>query len=368
MTSVLPDTLPPAAFWRGFCLAFAIAAAGGALFARLDVPLGWLIGAMTFTTVAAVSGLPLASSVRLRTLMVLVLGVLIGSAFTAEVVASMGAWIYTLLALLAFVIVAGAATQFLVQRFAGYDPVTAFFAAAPGGLTEMAIAGGQAGGDERVISLVHGVRIMVVVLTVPLGLRLLGDIDATGAAALPHAALALTPGDVIVLATAGVVGYAAGKVLALPAPQLTGPMLASAAAHVGGLTAATPPPELIALAQVIVGQTLGCRFVGVRLREVGNTLLVAAAIALVLIAIAIVFAAAASRILDVPFAPMMLALAPGGVTEMSLTALALNVDTAFVSTHHVARIAMVVVIAPLAFRMGRRLFETPNRRGPDAAP
>ena len=50
------------------------------------------------------------------------------------------------------------------------------------------------------------------------------------------------------------------------------------------------------------------------------------------------------------FAPSVLALAPGGLAGMSLIALALGIETAFVATHHVARIAMIVIAAPLVFR------------------
>ncbi|MBM3558563.1 MAG: AbrB family transcriptional regulator [Alphaproteobacteria bacterium] len=41
----------------------------------------------------------------------------------------------------------------------------------------------------------------------------------------------------------------------------------------------------------------------------------------------------------------------GGVTEMSLVALALSLDVAFVATHHLARILMIVTGAPIAFRL-----------------
>ncbi len=40
-----------------------------------------------------------------------------------------------------------------------------------------------------------------------------------------------------------------------------------------------------------------------------------------------------------------------GGAEMTLIALALGVDPAFVSTHHVVRIFLVVVLAPMAFRL-----------------
>jgi uncharacterized membrane protein AbrB (regulator of aidB expression) len=39
---------------------------------------------------------------------------------------------------------------------------------------------------------------------------------------------------------------------------------------------------------------------------------------------------------------------------MSLIALALSMDAAFVATHHIVRIFLVVVLAPLVFRVSRR--------------
>jgi uncharacterized membrane protein AbrB (regulator of aidB expression) len=56
---------------------------------------------------------------------------------------------------------------------------------------------------------------------------------------------------------------------------------------------------------------------------------------------------------DLPFASLILAFSPGGLAEMSLIALALDIDPAFVATHHVVRIFLVVVLAPIAFRLWR---------------
>ena len=46
--------------------------------------------------------------------------------------------------------------------------------------------------------------------------------------------------------------------------------------------------------------------------------------------------------------------APGGLAEMSLIALSLGIETAFVATHHVIRIGLIVVVAPLVFTRIRR--------------
>jgi uncharacterized membrane protein AbrB (regulator of aidB expression) len=58
--------------------------------------------------------------------------------------------------------------------------------------------------------------------------------------------------------------------------------------------------------------------------------------------------------LGIPFAAALLAFSPGGLAEMSLIALSMNVDAAYVSSHHIVRIFMIVLAAPLLFRLLRR--------------
>ena len=65
------------------------------------------------------------------------------------------------------------------------------------------------------------------------------------------------------------------------------------------------------------------------------------------------FALALAPLSGIPFPAVVLAFSPGGLAEMSLIALFLGIETAFVATHHVARIAMIVIAAPLVFRMLR---------------
>ena len=51
--------------------------------------------------------------------------------------------------------------------------------------------------------------------------------------------------------------------------------------------------------------------------------------------------------LDLDYIAVLLAFAPGGVAEMSLIALALNVEPSFVAFHHIVRIFEIVLLAPI---------------------
>jgi hypothetical protein len=68
---------------QGLFLATAISVGGGPLFFFIALP--WMLGAAFSTTVAALSGVRVVMPLRLRNLMFVILGVLVGSSFTSEV-------------------------------------------------------------------------------------------------------------------------------------------------------------------------------------------------------------------------------------------------------------------------------------------
>jgi hypothetical protein len=127
-------------------------------------------------------------------------------------------------------------------------------------------------------------------------------------------------------------------------------MLASAAVHIAGVTASAPPMELVAVAQVTIGSAIGARFAGAPLKWVLKIIAASIGSTSLMLGATVGFALWLAPLSGIPFAPVVLAFSPGGLAEMSLIALALGVETAFVATHHVARIGMIVIFAPLVFR------------------
>jgi uncharacterized protein len=75
---------------------------GGALFAWAGAPLAWMLGALIAVTAASLAGARLAIPSPLRTVMVAVLGVMLGSAFTPEITGHIAAWSGAVLVLLDF--------------------------------------------------------------------------------------------------------------------------------------------------------------------------------------------------------------------------------------------------------------------------
>ncbi len=336
-------------------LALATGVAGALLFSWLQLPLPWMLGAMTTTTIAALLGAPITGPTRIRPLMFMVLGVMLGSTFAPDILDRVGHWLTSIALLLVCVTVTGAIAYPYFRKVARFDPVTAFFCAMPGGMSQMVPIGGALGGDEGKIGLIHGSRVLLVVFAIPIWFQITGDLGAVDRSTLGVGIASVELSDLLVLGAAGAVGWALAWKLNVPSAATMGPLIVSAALHVTGVTHSQPPRELVNLAQLIIGASVGCRFAGVPTREVTRALAVGTGLTAIMLAVAAAFAVAVNKIGAAGLAPAILAFSPGGLPEMTLAALALGVDVAFVVTHHVTRIIVVVAVAPLVIRRSIRL-------------
>ena len=354
MTSTGQDQASPRhPVWPRALLALALGTGGGWLASLAGLPLPWMIGAMLATTLAAVAGLPVALWQRLREGFVVVLGVMLGSSFTPEIAAQLPGWGISILILGVYTVLSGALGAWFFHRVAGYDRITSYFSAMPGGLSVMIFVGEAMGGDSRLISLTHASRLLLVVLILPFAFQIFMGYDPADRPAAGPAVADLGWLDVAVLTASGVLGWAGARLLRIPAPAVVGPMLLSAAVHLGGVIEAGPPQVLVAAAQVVVGSALGCRFAGTAVSTIWRTILWAAGGTVVLLGTAVAAAWAGHLVTGLPVLELTLAYSPGGLAEMSLVALALGLEAALVATHHIVRIFLIVVFAPLAFRLLR---------------
>ena len=347
-------------------LALAIGALGGWLAHLARLPLAWMIGAMLATTVAAIGGAQVALPLWLRNAFIAVLGVMLGSGFRPELLQRLGEWGISLAALPLYCALSGLAGFVYFRRFCGYDRPTAYFAAMPGGLSEMILVGSAMGGDPRIISLTHASRVLIVVLLLPFAFQLLLHYGPANRP-LPGGPLQdLRWLDIGLLGACAVLGTLAAQALRLPAAQIVGPMLLSAAIHLAGWTEATPPFELVATAQVVIGSAIGCRFAGTAVGFVLRAVRLATGATLLMLVVTVGCAFAVHALTDLPTPSLVLAYAPGGLAEMSLVALALAFDAAFVATHHIVRIVLVVVVAPAVYRLSGRGGGAPPSAAPGA--
>lgn len=334
--------------------ALLLGAAGGYVFKLIQAPLPFMLGSMTFCTIAALAKAPIASPIAIRPPMLAILGVMLGASFSPDVIAGIVQWAPTMLGVVAYVLVSGTACTFFLKRFAGFDFATAYFAGMPGGLAEMMVQSEAQGADSRSVALIHAFRILITVMTLPLVVQALGHMTIGPRTATGVSMFDVPASGYLWLTATSSIGAALGYLLRLPAGYLLGPVIVSSVVHVLGWSDFKPPRELINVAQIVIGAGIGCRFIGGSLREIGRVAVAALGSTLILMGSTFGLALLLAQVTDHALISLILAYAPGGLAEMSLVALALGIEVPFVAAHHIARLLLVLAGAPTFFRMMNR--------------
>ncbi|RPE67162.1 hypothetical protein EDD53_1566 [Pacificibacter maritimus] len=337
-------SLPPET--PNMALALAIGSAGGLALSLLDMPLPWMLGSMLACFLASMGKMPMKDPGVLRPYIIPVIGVMLGASFDTQTFSHLLEWGLSLLGLVVYVALAAALVVPFYIKIGRLDPVTAFFSAMPGGLSEMTIIGGDLGGDEKRIILSHAARIVITVSLIAAYFRVVLGYEVSGVLAPEGAEATLDLKNAGILLACAILGTGLGKMLRFPARGLLGPLILSALAHMTGLTQSAPPAVLVITAQVILGTMLGCRFMGATPRLIIETIALSAGATMVMLALSLGFAIGLHEMFHQTTEQILLAYAPGGLTEMSLVAIAMDADVAYIALHHLARIVLLLAIAP----------------------
>lgn len=317
----------------------------GWLFASAGVPLGWLIGAMLVMFVASVLKLPARQPTIAVPYVKASVGTMLGASITAPVLAGIVLWWPSLLIMFVVMLIAGAANFATLKRFFGFSAVDAALCSVPGGITEMILMGEQAGGDARRVAIVHALRIAISILAIPLIAAWMFDLSiARDAAPVTHA-MAMT--DWLWFGSCVLVGVAAERWTRLPAPFILAPLVVSGGLHLSGVSLFEVPPVVSIAVQIVIGMNVGARFIGVSLRALGQVAASAIAVVGIQIALATLAALALAHWTDWDALALLLAYAPGGLAEMSLIAVTMGREVAFVGFHHILRVLFALSLAPI---------------------
>lgn len=318
---------------------------------RIGMPLPWMLGPMLINTLAAMLKMPIAAPTKLRPYVIPVIGVMLGASVSAEIIARLPEWFTTLVIMIPFLASAAIVSLFVYMKVGKYDFITAYFSAMPGGLVDMLTLGTAYGGKENKIALAHASRILVVISFVGMYYGLVLGVTAGGSGGRPWIAVgSLDISDWLILGGCAVLGVPFGKLLRLPAAGMLGPMLLSAAAHVPHWVEIAPPTILVVAAQIVLGTIIGSRFIGVALGEMVKDVGLGVVACTGMLAVGVIYASITAAITGVPVSAVFLAYSPGGLTEMSLLALSMGQEVAYVSVMHILRILLIIMSAPAVFK------------------
>ncbi len=340
---------------REVLFAFAVAGGGVAVFKLLHLPLPWLLGPMSACLVAALAGVPMRGLKTLNDSMRTILGVAVGATLTPAVLATFPAMWPTLLLMPIMVACIGLIGIPYFQRYCGYDFPTAYYATMPGGLQDMIIFGEEAGANVKSVSLIHATRVMVIVFALPFLLIGIWDADLSNPPGAPASSVPLDEMALMVLCA--FVGWRVADRVGLFGASILGPMIATAAVTLAGGLQNRPPTEAIWAAQFFIGMAIGTKYAGITFAEVRRDLVAGLGFCLILIILTLIFVEAIYGMGLAPGMETLLAFAPGGQAELTVLALIVGGDVAFVVAHHVLRIVVVILGAPIAARLFSQRFD-----------
>ena len=235
------------------------------------------------------------------------------------------------------------------QRLWGFDFATSYYSAMPGGLQDMLLFGEEAGGDVRALSLIHATRVMAIVVALPFILKGYWGVDLSNPPGAPAASLPLS--QLALMVFAGLAGWQIAKRVGLFGASILGPMILAGALALTGVLQHRPPAEAIWAAQFFIGMTVGTKYSGVTGQEVRRDVAAALGFCAILLVLTAIFVEFIHLFALAPPMEALLAFAPGGQAEMTVLALIAGADLAFVIAHHILRIVVVIIGAPIAARL-----------------
>jgi uncharacterized protein len=339
----LADALPTRTHTLQFLETLAIGTVGGVLFLVTGLPGGLISGAMLAVGAAAMLGRSMAVPAHLTQAVLVMLGISLGSLMSRQLLQHISAYPLTigLLALATFCTTFG--SSFYLQRLHGWERTSAFLAASPGALSQIALLAIEKGADMPAIAVVQTLRVIILTAALPLILVATG-LTSSSAPALPMTVA--SPLGLVGLIGASVAVSLVLRMANFPASWLFGAMIGSAVLHGGGWIDGGLPPIVRSVALVGIGTLIGSRFSRMRMSTLARHLAAGLGSFAVASMITAVFVSIVTLTTHVRFSDVLVAYAPGAMDAMLALALTLHIDPIFVGAHHLSRFIFVTIATP----------------------
>jgi len=234
------------------------------------------------------------------------------------------------------------------------SPVTGAFALVAGGASGIVALARELGADDRVVTIVQYLRVLLVLLAMPLVTGFVFH-PPTGAGSLAGSHTRWLP-DLTFVVLAVVIGLLLQRVVTAPATALLGPMLVAVALSASGVLGhVSVPTALENLGYALIGVRVGLRFTRASLRSIARLLPLATALIVAVIVACGLLGLLLAEVTGTDRLTAYLATTPGGLFAVLATAADSGSDVTYVLAVQVIRVFAMLLLAPLLGRWFRRL-------------
>ena len=229
---------------------------------------------------------------------------------------------------------------------------TSYFAGAIGGASEMTLLAERAGGRTDLVAGAHSLRMLIVTVGLPMAFAWadLHGIDT----ALPGVREVRWP-QLAVLMAGTFAGCLVLRHLRWSNPWFIGALAVAMGLSMAGVGLSALPPWASSTAQLLIGVSLGVRFRREFLGQAPRWMAAVAVGTLGMVGLCVAFAWALGWATGLNTATLVLGTAPGGISEMAITAKVLQLGVPVVTAFQVCRlVAVLLLVAPLYRWLERR--------------
>jgi membrane AbrB-like protein len=339
-----------------FSATLLVALIGGVSFYFLPIPLPWLLGPMTAIIIwTFIFGGVTYWPVGLRNAGLMLLGYMMGRPFTVETARRIITEFPEMALMTVLTVLFSLLLSYLTYRQMGISLASCVIGGIPGGLSQMVVLGEEIpAADGTIVALMQTLRMLAVVFSVPF-LALHGLAKGAASAvvsAMPAITDPLSIAEMMLQFTAAVlIGTWLAVRIKLPTPYLLGPVLATCLLVLNGSPPPMLPGSVIIAAQVSIGIYIGTTVKLNNLELQWRTILPYALLnAVVVILFSLSLGWLLTCIISVNLVTGFLSTAPGGMAEMSLTAMLVNADLSTVVTYQICRVFFILLVMPFILK------------------
>lgn len=309
----------------------------GAAAEAAGLPLGYMLGPAFVGLVLAAVNRPLPTDGPLGNLGRGLLGAAVGGMILPVHVGVLMANPELFPLIVLYVFASGWVGWFWLTRVGRWPRRAAWFAALPGGLSEMVELARQSGEAAHEVALAHTLRVFLLLSAAALSVTyLLGE---------PFQGFDLAPLNLIdwvLLLACVALGLALGRRINMPAFSVMGPLCVAGIAGLAFDVHARLDAWAVMVAQLCIGWSLAHRFTGSQFRQIRRGIWQVFGMLVCLVPVWLVAALAIQALSEIELSTAVLALAPGGQAEMALLALLLGASPALVVTLHIVRVVVIL--------------------------
>lgn len=339
--------------WRSFLETFVIGLLGVALFYFVHIPMPWLLGSLSAVMIwRVITKRHLYWPYAFRQVALMLLGYLLGTSFSVDTLIQMGGQIPSMLLVTVLTILVSVLFGYGFSKITGLDGLSCIIGSVPGGLSQMMVLGEEMQGvNPTVVAFMQMMRLLTVIFIVPfLTLSVLSDnsgmskaVTAVEAsvtwAEMPWHAYVQYP--LLIL-----IGARVASRMKLPTAYLTGPLIVTAVLMLIGISVPPPSNLLVIVAQLFIGTYIGLQLNPLDMHRWKKIILYSLGTSVLLVLFSFGLGYMLTRWHPLELTSAFLALAPGGIAEMGVTAAAVGADLSVVSSYQLFRLLIIMFVVP----------------------